>query len=378
MRWMLLTETYLPELNGVTITLSKLTEGLIARGHQVHIVRPRQGRDDKPIAHPANPGHTLVWSVPLFWVKGIRLGMPYLGQLKNEIKKFKPDILHVATEGWLGFAGVTAAHAYKIPVVSSYHTNFFAYSRFYGLGFLRTLGYWYFRLAHNATLKTFVPSQTVLRQLQSYKFKNLEIMSRGVETDVFSPAHRSEELRRSWGVGPDDIVMFYNGRIAPEKNFPLMLKCYERLKKIDPNARLVIAGGSHGSLKEKLQREHPEIIFTGVITGLPRSQHYASADLFVFSSSTETYGNVILEAMSSALVVLAYDYAAPRENIVDGVNGFLAPFKKENEFISRFDEILKKRSEWKKIAAAARESVKDRSWDNVVDKYIGSIRGLKG
>ena len=134
MRWMLLTETYAPEMNGVAMTLSRLTEGLLARGHQVHIVRPKQGLHDERAKYPANPSSTLVWAVPFPWYKGLKLGLPYFGQLRHNIKRFKPDFIHVATEGPLGLAGVLAAHAYGVPIVSSYHTNFFAYSRHYGLG----------------------------------------------------------------------------------------------------------------------------------------------------------------------------------------------------------------------------------------------------
>lgn len=372
---MLITETYPPEINGVAMTLSRLSDGLLARGHHVHVVRPRQGRRDKRVKYPANPSSTLVWAIGFPWYQGMKLGLPYFGQLRRNIKRFKPDFLHIATEGPLGIAGVLAAHAYGVPVVSSYHTNFFAYSRYYGLGFLRSIAFEWFRAMHNATLTTFVPSSTVLQKLEGYKYKNLAIMSRGVDTVAFSPGHRSAALRQAWGAAPDDIVMLYVGRIAPEKNLALMIQCYQRLRQLNPTAKMVLVGD--GPDKEKLQREYPQFIFTGKRTGTSLAQHYASADLFVFASFTETYGNVIMEAMASGLPVLCYDYAAGREHVQDGVNGWLAPFKKEAEFLQKFDEICKKTANWPDVARQARLTTERLSWENVVASYEAHLLELK-
>jgi glycosyltransferase involved in cell wall biosynthesis len=371
---MLITETYPPEVNGAAITLSQLAEGLVARGHHVHIVRPTRDKNDKAVKPPGNPTHSLVLGVPFLWCEGIRIGIPYLGQLKREIEKFKPDVMHIATEGWLGLAGVMAANYYKVPVVSSYHTNFFAYSRFYGLGFLRSMGYWYFRWLHNCTRKTFVPSKTTQTQLQSYKFKNLEIMSRGCDTDRFSPSRRREALKKLWGARAEDPVMLYVGRIAPEKNIRLLIKCYERIKEKIPSAKLVFVGD--GPEKKSLEREYPEVIFAGMKIGTELAEYFASADLFVYPSVTETYGRVTTEAMASGLVVLAYDYAAAKENIQNGVNGYLAPYRKEHEFLKRFDELLKERDKWGEISHRAAASMKENTWENVVAKYEQSILGF--
>lgn len=372
---MLLTETFPPDMNGVAMTLSRITEGMVRRGHQVHIVRPRQGRHDRDVAPPANPSTTLVWGIAFPWYKGLNLGLPYLGQLRAQIKRFKPDFLHVATEGPLGLAGILAAHAYGVPVVSSYHTNFFAYSRFYGLGFLRRLGFEYFRALHNATLTTFAPSQTALQQLETYKYKNLAIMSRGVDTVLYHPGQRSAELRQAWGAGADDVVMLYVGRIAAEKNLELMIECYRRLRLTNPTARMVLVGD--GPMRAKLQREYPHFIFAGKRTGLSLAQYYASADLFIFSSMTETYGNVIMEAMASGLVVLGYDYAAAREHVRHGENGFLAAYRKEAEFLKSFEELLLRRPDWWKIAQAARTTTQGISWENVVATYEAHLLKLQ-
>ncbi len=372
---MLITETYPPDINGVATTLSKLAEGLLARGHQVHIVRPKQGRHDRRAKYPANPSSTLVWGIAFPWYKGLRLGLPYFGQLRHNIHRFKPDFIHIATEGPLGLAGVLAAYAYGVPVVSSYHTNFFDYSRYYGLGFLRGIGFEYFRALHNATLKTFVPSQSVKTKVEGYKYKNLAIMSRGVDTALFNPARYSENLRNAWGALSDDLVMLYVGRIAAEKNLTLMLECYHRLRRTNPTAKLVLVGD--GPQRAKLQREHPELVFVGKRSGTSLAEHYASANLFIFPSFTETYGNVVMEAMASGLVVLAYDYAAGREHIVDGKNGFLAPFRKEQEFLDRFKDLLDRRGEWGPIKRAARETTERLSWENIVASYERDLLGLK-
>jgi len=341
----------------------------------VHVVRPTQGRHDRRVKYPANPSSTLVWSVPFPWYKGMNLGIPYFGQLRRNIKRFKPDVLHLATEGPLGLAGLLAAHAYGVPVVSSYHTNFFAYSRFYGLAFLRKIAFEYFRALHNATLKTFVPSTTVLQQLETYKYKNVTIMSRGVDTQLFSPTRRSQRLRKTWGAGADDVVMLYVGRIAAEKNMELMIECFRRLRLTNPTARMVLVGD--GPERAKLEREYPNFIFAGKRTGASLAEYYASADLFIFTSMTETYGNVIMEAMASGLVVQGYDYAAAREHVVDGQNGFLAAYKKEKEFLAKFAKLLQRRPEWWKIAQAARSTTEKISWENVVASYEAHLLELQ-
>jgi glycosyltransferase involved in cell wall biosynthesis len=372
---MLLTETYPPEINGVAMTLAHLAEGLARRGHEVLVMRPKQAWGDHPIPEPANPAHRLVWGIPFPWYKGIHLGLPYPGQLRRNIHRFKPDVIHVATEGLLGVAGVLAAHAYGVPIVSSYHTDFFSYSRKYGLGFLRAPGRIYFKELHNATLRTFVPSQTSLAQLQAFKYKNLAIMSRGVDTKLFDPARRSEELRASWDVASTTPVMLYVGRIAAEKNLQLMLKAFERLRTEDPAAKMVLVGD--GPDCERLHHEHPEYIFAGKRTGVELATYYASADLFVFPSVTETYGNVVVEAMASGLVVLAYNYAAPREHISDGVNGFLAPHRKEAEFLAKFEVVLAAKAAWEAIRASARAKALTLSWENVVASYEATVLGLE-
>ena len=375
MRWMLLTETYPPEINGVAMTLSKLAAGLVSRGHSVHIIRPQQSRHDKSVPLPNNPSQTLVWGVPLFWYQDLKVGVPYFGQLRHEINKFKPDVLHVATEGFLGLSSILAAHAYKVPVVSSYHTNFFTYSRYYKATALRRAGFEYFRVLHNATLRTYVPSQTMLQKLRAYNYQNLEIMARGVDTQLYTPALRSDDLRRSWGVGPGDIAMLYVGRLAAEKNLPLMIKAYERLRQQHPSAKLILVGD--GPHRAQLEAEYPHFVFVGKRTSVDLARHYASADLFAFTSITETFGNVITEAMASGLPVLAYDYAAARDHIQDGVNGFLVPFNNETEYLLRFDELIAQREKWPQIAAAARQTALSLSWENIVAKYEESVLKLK-
>ncbi len=372
---MLLTETYPPEINGVAMTLSHLAEGLVARGHEVLIIRPQQSFFDKDSPEPANPAHRLVWGVSFPWYKGIKIGLPYAGQLGRNIRRFKPDVIHIATEGPLGLAGALAAHAYRVPAVSSYHTNFFSYSRMYGLAFLRSMGMIYFKALHDATLRTFVPSQTIIAQLQAMKYRNLAIMSRGVDTELFNPVRRDNELRRSWGCGPDDSVMLYVGRLAAEKNLPAMVKAYERLRAREHSAKMVIVGD--GPLRRDLEKQYPHFIFAGKKVGEELGKYYASADLFVFSSVTETYGNVIMEAVASGLVTLSYDYAAAREHITDGKDGFVAPFKKEREFLAKFDTVLDQKQIWPQIRQAARGNAMSLSWENVVAKYEQELLGLE-
>lgn len=374
MKLTLVTETYPPEVNGVAMTLERLVKGLIKQGHHVELVRPRQ-KADAEAPSPDYPVH-YVAGIPLPGYADLQFGWFAGGKLKKLWTANRPDVVHIATEGMLGFSALNAAKKLGIPVVTSFHTNFHTYGDHYNYKFLANWLMAYFRWFHNRTLATFVPSQQTVEDLEKFGFKNVKIFSRGVDVELFGRHRRSEELRQSWGVQNGDPVVIYVGRVAAEKNIPLTVAAYERLKQRLPETKLVIVGD--GPSRAALEKQHPEAIFAGMRRSEDLAKHYASADLFLFGSTTETFGNVLTEAMASELVVLGYDYAAAHHHVVDGENGFKVSFKDETAFLEKVDTLANAQQHWPTIREAARKKAQSLSWDSIIAGYAEEVARLTG
>ena len=373
MKLALVTETYPPEINGVAMTLSTLVDGLERRGHHIQIVRPRQSRTDTPAAL-GNVTQFTVAGLPLPRYDGLHLGLPARGKLIRQWRQYRPDVVHIATEGPLGITALWAAKRLGIPVSSSFHTNFHKYGQHYGYGFIAQKVLAYLRYVHNRTACTMAPSQEVLDSLKAAKFKNLMILSRGVNTELFTPTRRDADLRKQWGVGDDDLVVLYVGRVAQEKNIPLAVRAFEAVRSHHPTARFVIVGD--GPAREKLQYEHPEFIFAGTQRGESLAAHYASADTFFFASMSETFGNVVTEAMASGLATLAFDYAGPRQVIRSRENGVIVPFGDEEAFVEAAMYLCSDLSDLRKLGAAARATAMTLSWDAVIHDFEAALADI--
>ncbi|MBS0544255.1 MAG: glycosyltransferase family 1 protein [Proteobacteria bacterium] len=370
LRIALVTETYPPEVNGVAMTLQRMVDGLIHRGHRVQLIRPRQDR--REVAHNGSDYEEMLsrgMKLPRY--DGLRFGLPAKAALVRAWSRQRPDLVHVATEGPLGWTAISAARKLRLPVTSDFHTNFDHYSEHYGVGWLRQPVAAYLRRFHNRTETTFVPTAEMARALLNQGYKRIEVVSRGVDTSLFSPARRSAALRAQWGAAADDVVLISVGRLAPEKNLPLVLRTYAAVRAMRPQARLVIVGD--GPMREAVARECPEASLCGMRTGEDLAAHYASADLFLFPSLTETFGNVTLEAMASGLCAVAYDYAAAAEVTRDLENGLCAPRGDEAAFIARAvgaatDGVLRRR-----LAERARASAERYDWERVNDQFAASL-----
>lgn len=374
MKLTLVTETYPPEVNGVAMTLERLVKGLIKQGHDVELVRPKQKADgDKP-SEPY-PVH-LMRGVPLIGYGDLQFGWFAGGKLKKLWTANRPDVVHIATEGMLGFSALNVARKLGIPVVTSFHTNFHTYGDHYNYKFLANWLMAYFRWFHNRTLATFVPSQQTVDDLEKFGFKGVKIFSRGVDTELFGKHRRSDALRQSWGAHNGDPVVVYVGRIAAEKNIPLTIAAWQKLQERLPTAKLVMVGD--GPERAGYQRKYPDVVFAGMQRGADLAAHYASADFFLFGSTTETFGNVLTEAMASELIVLGYDYAAAHHHVVDGENGFKVAFKDEPAFLAKVDAIIDEQARWPHIRTSARAKAETLSWDAIIAGYADEVAALAG
>lgn len=371
MKVALVTETFPPEVNGVAMTLHRLVSGLADRGHRVEVVRPRQHRRDDPHENGRLSEFT-VPGVPLPRYDGLHVGLPARNRLVRRWKRDAPDVVHIATEGPLGITALWAARKLGVPVTSSFHTNFHQYGRHYGYGFLARGVLLYLRHVHNRTCCTMAPSTDLCDTLRADGFQNVMLLARGVDGELFNPTRRSDELRQRWGAGPDDLVAVYVGRVAGEKNIPLAIEAFEAMKKHAPSAKFVIVGD--GPARAPLQARHPEYVYAGMQRGEDLATHYASGDLFLFPSTTETFGNVVTEGLASGLCVLAYDYAAAQRLIRSGENGVTVPFDDRAGFIAAAERLAQHPAEVKRMGAAARASVAGMSWGAIIDRFESTLQ----
>jgi glycosyltransferase involved in cell wall biosynthesis len=370
LRIALITETYTPEINGVAVTLHHLVTGMLRRGHSFHVIRPRQFRGDAPKS-AADYRETLVPGIAIPRYDALKLGLPAGRRLRELWHRDPPDIVHVTTEGPLGASAVKAALAAGIPVSTDFHTNFHAYAEHYGIRWLERPVLRYLRWLHNKALCTMVPTHELKRQLAGYGFQNLMVVARGVDTQLFHPARRDAGLRRCWGAAPDDPVVLFVSRMAPEINLPLLMQTYAAMHRVDPRSRLIVVGD--GPARPRLQARHPEAVYTGMRTGEELAAHYASADIFIYPSITETYGNVTLEAMASGLAVVSYDYAAAAVHIRSGKNGLTAPLSDARQFMQRAVQLMHNRARIAEFGHNARMTAETIDWADVVCDFESAL-----
>lgn len=375
MKLAIVTETFPPEINGVAMTFGVIAGELARRGHSVAVYRPR--RPDLPDPEPPGGYRQIPMpGVPMPGYPLLRLGLPARRRLRRLWSADRPDLVHVATEGPLGLSAIRAARSLGIAVTSSFHTNFHAYTSHYGISLLRRAALGWLRHVHNLTQRTFVPTADLCAELSGLGFRNLSVLSRGVDTRQFGPERRSEALRSAWGAAPGDPVVIHVGRMAAEKNYPLLFRVYAEMKRANPACRFVLAG--EGPLKRALMREHPDCVFAGFFSRDEIGRHYASADIYIHASLTETFGNVLTEAMSSGLAAAGFDYAAARIFMKDGESGLTAPRDRPDLLVSAGVRLATDPELRARLRLAGRAAVEAQSWETVIARFEGDLELTAG
>lgn len=325
MRYAIVTETYPPEVNGVALTVQSLELGLRAAGHQVDLVRPRQPSDIEAV-----DGTVLVTGANLPRYPGLRFGLPAPSRLARQWQQQRPDAIYIATEGPLGWSALRTARRLGIPVATGFHTRFDEYLPDYGVAWLQAAALRWMRRFHNQADATLVPTQELQQFLGEQGFDRVRLLARAVDSSQFEPERRDPALREEWGIDGNGFAAIYVGRIAPEKNLGLAVKAFRRLQQVRPKARFVFVGD--GPSRAKLAHDNPDFIFCGVQRGDALARHFASGDLFLFPSRSETFGNVTLEAMASGLATVAFDYGAAREYLRTDESGIAV--NDDSEFVT--------------------------------------------
>ena len=365
LRIAVVTETYPPDINGVANTLSKIVEALTLKGHTVCLVRPRYALHDFPQTLD-NFSEYLVQGFPIPFYKQLRMGLPAQKVLTRLWTQDKPDVVHIATEGPLGWSALKTAQNLAIPISTDFRTNFHTYSTHYGVGWLGGIIMAYLRRFHNAANSTMVPTSQLQQELTLAGFEKLHVVQRGVDTHVFSPMKRSNALRASWGATKSTTVAICVSRLAAEKNLHMVISAFEAIKLRKPDAKLVFVGD--GPILQQLKIDAPDAIFAGFKTGEDLAAHYASADLFLFASLTETFGNVTIEAMASGLPIVAFNHAAAGEIIASGENGVLANTNDEAGFVDAAIELGLDSDLRATCGSGARSKALEFSWESIVKK----------
>lgn len=368
----LVSETFPPEINGVANTLGRLSEGLRQRGHRVELVRPRQS-DDSPGQTDADQLLCRGWPVPGY--PGLQWGQVSMHKLLRRWRRDRPDVLYIATEGPLGLSALRAARRLGIAVVSGFHTNFQQYSSQYGLGLLARALTHYLRWFHHRTHSTLVPSPSQCQALERRGFERLTLLSRGVDSGLFNPARRNVGLREQWGLGSDDIALLYVGRLAAEKNLGMLGRSLKVLQEKYPQRRMRLVIVGDGPQWATLQEQLPDAVFCGPQRGEALAEHYACGDIFLFPSLTETFGNVVLEALASGLGVVAYDEAGAAQHIRHGHNGALALPGDAEGFIDAACWLLEDRETLRRVRLNARQHASRQGWQAIIEQFEAHLRG---
>jgi glycosyltransferase involved in cell wall biosynthesis len=369
----LITETFTPEINGVAHTLGRLCEGLRLRGHRVEVVRPRQAGD-----RPGSAGDDVMlcrgWPIPGY--PGLQWGQSSMHKLLRRWQRNRPDVVYIATEGPLGLSALRAARRLGIAVVSGFSTNFHQYAAQYGLSFLTRLLTHYLRWFHNRSHATLVPSYSQKAELERRGFERLELLSRGVDSQLFHPSKRSAFLRETWGLDATDTAVLHVGRLAPEKNLRLLKPTLDALQKNYPDKKLRLIIIGDGPERGTLEQQLPDAVFCGTQRGEALAAHYASGDLFLFPSMTDTFGNVVLEALASGLGVIAYDEAAAAQHIRHGHNGAVAMPGDEEGFVDAACWMLEDDETLRRIRLNARQHASHQGWPAIIELFELQLRSV--
>ena len=364
--------TMKPGHDGVTRVLYRLIESLNRRSVENVFF--------SPLIPPEGERPTLMFEVPSFifpWYKEYRVAWLPGKRFEDQLSDFKPDILHINSPCSLGYAAVRYAQRHTIPVVATYHTHFASYAKYYNVKALELFSWSYFRMLYNNCDRVFVPSQPILSELNSYGIRNLEFLPHGVDANTFSPQFRSMDWKHELGLSGKNVLLSV-GRLVWEKDLRTLAETYRILSNRRSDFALVLAGD--GPIREELQTMMPGAVFLGHQSGERLSRAYASSDILVFPSTTETFGNVVVEAMASGLVPVCADEGGAHGNVRDGLTGMITPARDPDRLASTIEILLDHPGKRAELADQALRYARSQSWEVIFDRllehYVDIIQGF--
>ncbi|TDO83368.1 glycosyltransferase involved in cell wall biosynthesis [Halanaerobium saccharolyticum] len=370
MKIAIFTDTFAPQINGVTKNLNRLLNYFSVQGIEYLLFAPESESRTESIFEK---NVVRLKSMNFFLYPELKFTLPNYLKIRSKLIKFNPDLFHLITPFNIGLTGLYAARQSDSPIVASYHTNFNQYLDYYNINFLEKAAWKYLRWFHDQALRNYCPSEETRKELAEKNFINLDIWGRGIDSNLFSPEHRDSKLIKKHGL-EDKISILYVGRIAREKNLSLLMDSFKSLnQKYSRKIKLIITGD--GPELKSLKKEAPDnVIFTGFKKGRDLSQIYASADIFAFPSVTETYGNVIIEAMASGLPVVAITAGGVKENLLNRYNGLAVKENDSAEFSSQLEQLIINDHLRDALAHNARRYALEQSWDHVFESLDKSYQ----
>jgi glycosyltransferase involved in cell wall biosynthesis len=363
MRVARVTENVLPKRDGVTRTLAMVLEHLHLRGHRAILLGPSGAPDVYAGTRIYGaPG------VPLPFYPELRALIP-VPMLEERLVNFQPDVVHVVEPILLGAAGIHWAQKIGAPIVSSYHTDLAAYCTYFQLGALVNPLWTYRRFLHNQCLRTLCPSATTADQVAARGIQRVGVWPRGVDAELFTPEKRSAEWRARITGGADDRpIVLYVGRLSPEKNLSALVAAFRTLGETGAHLVLVGDGPARGELEQALDRQR--VTFTGYLSGDALATAYASADVFAFPSLTETFGQVVQEAMASGLPVVSFDAGGVHDLVAHERTGLLAPADDAATFAGALAALVSSPVRSMRLGAQGRAFALRHTWAQVMDDLL--------
>ena len=372
MRIVFFTESMLPLVDGVSLTLCRLFNTLDDAGVDFRVY--------SPFVPPAD----ISWSPRVRGVRAVtfplyrdyRVSVPGGSNLVADLDEFAPDIVHVVSPTPMAVWAQTYAVARGIPVVATFHTHFVSYFRYYGFRGLEPLGWSFLRWFHRRCVVTFAPTPTIVRELTEHGIRNVQLWSRGVDAHLFSPVARDATLRARLGVDDDTPLILMVSRLVKEKDLEDLVHVDRELRVRGASYRLAFVGD--GPLRARLERALPDAHFAGHQCGTALARWYASADIFVFPSTTETFANVVQEAMASGLPAVVVDRGGPQAVIEPGRSGLVARANDAHDIADKLCTLLGDRDLRAAMGRAARARAQERTWDRVNDVLLAGYEAIAG
>jgi len=367
MRIAYFTDTFEPEINGVVNTLTRLNEYLHKKGIEFVVFAPAYNEDPKNFETSQNV-HRYRGFSPRISPKSC-LAFPSSKDIFALCDQFQPDIIHVTTEFGIGYKGLKYARSRNLPLVKSYHTNFEQYLKYHKLGPLYSLAKLYLKWFCQPSEMLLVPSKNTLNQLKEQNYQNLDIWSRGIDTEKFSPSYRSENLRQELGIG-NRFAYLYVGRLSAEKGLDMLMSAIEKVNLTHQDEVVFILTGDGPYAPAIKAKNYPNVIMTGFAKGTRLSSLYASCDGFAFPSGTETFGNSALEAIASGLPLVGVNSGGVTDFLTHGDNALLATPDCPDSFAKHLIELMENNDLYDSLKVRAVATAASRSWDDIFDGLI--------
>ena len=357
------TESLPPLIDGVTRTLTRLAGTLESEGIDFRFYSPVKPDDSISWNHRVRKVNSVQFPLYSYY----RIGMPYFQGLEVELDAFQPDLIHAVSPTPLGYYGMSYGRKRKLGVVSSYHTHFVSYLNYYGFQRSEKLGWNYLQWFHNQGLRTFVPSPSAAQELRERGFHNVALWQRGIDVERFSPDFHDMVLRRSVAWDDEPILLFV-GRLVKEKDIDDVIEASHILREMGNRFKIVFIGD--GPMKSEIQDRLPDAHLPGFLAGRELAAWYATADLFVFPSTTETFGNVILEAFASGIPAIGVTKGGVADLITPGLNGLLAPPNAPGELAAKVQVLLNDAGYRMLLGRQARKHAMNFNWRDINLKLI--------